>query len=59
MIDSIMLEKGGDDSISSIDGWTTTLEEDKTMQTLAEDDLTLKKILDFRVKIKEAYKTEE
>jgi hypothetical protein len=57
-IDSIMLGKGGDDSIASQDGWTTTLEEDKLMQSLAEDDPTLKKILDFRVKLKEAYKTE-
>ena len=59
MIDSIMLGKGGDDCITSVDGWTTTLEEDQTMQSLAADDPTLSKILNFRVRLKESYKTEE
>jgi hypothetical protein len=54
-IDKFMLKKGGDDCIASLDGWTTTLDEDKTMLPMAEDDATLKKILTFRIKLKEAY----
>lgn len=59
-IDSLMLEKGGDDAITSPDGWTTTLQEDKTMlDMLAEEDDengVLQKILTFRIKLKESYK---
>lgn len=57
-IDELMLDKGGDDVIMSLDGWTTTLEEDKDMLlSIAEedDDATLRKILNFRIKLKEAY----
>lgn len=57
-IDKLMLKKGGDDSIDSLDGWTTTLEEDKAMLAMAEDDETLKKILTFRIKLKESYSTD-
>jgi len=55
-IDSIMLEKGGDDAIKSLDGWTTTLEEDKTMFEMSKDDPVLQKILRFRIRLKESYK---
>ena len=55
-IDSIMLEKGGDDTITTLDGWTTTLEEDKTMLEMAKDDPVLQKILQFRIRLKESYK---
>ena len=54
-IDPFMLKKGGDDSITSLDGWTTTLDEDKAMLSMAEGDDTLKKILNFRIRLKEAY----
>jgi hypothetical protein len=54
-IDQFMLKKGGDDCITSLDGWTTTLEEDKAMLPMAEDDDTLKKILKFRIQMKESY----
>lgn len=54
-IDKFMLKKGGDDVIASLDGWTTTLDEDKSMLSMVEDEATLKKILTFRIKLKEAY----
>ena len=55
-VDEFMLQKGGDECISSLDGWTTTLEEDETMLPMAADDPTLTKILNFRIKLKKAYK---
>lgn len=51
-IDEMMLKKGGDDTIAGLDGWTTTLEEDKTMVEMAEDDPVLQKILKFRIRLK-------
>jgi len=54
-IDELMLKKGGDDTIGSLDGWTTTLEEDKTMVEMAKDDPVLQKILKFRIRLKESY----
>jgi hypothetical protein len=54
-IDEFMLKKGGDECITSLDGWTTTLEEDETMLSMAEDDETLKKILSLRIRLKESY----
>lgn len=53
-IDEMMLKKGGDDTITSLDGWTTTLEEDKTMVEMAKDDPVLQKILSFRIRLKES-----
>jgi SET domain len=58
-VDSFLLRKGGDDTISSLDGWTTTLEEDQSMLKMMEeeaDNAALKKILEFRSNIKTAYK---
>jgi len=58
-IDEFMLKKGGDEAITSLDGWTTTLDEDKTMLSMvedSEDDSTLRKILQFRIRLKESYK---
>lgn len=55
-IDAIMLEKGGDDTIISLDGWTTTLEEDNAMLEMSKDDPLLQKILRFRIRLKESYK---
>ena len=54
-IDALMLKKGGDDTIVGLDGWTTTLEEDKTMVEMAKDDPILQKILQFRIRLKESY----
>lgn len=54
-IDTMMLKKGGDDTISGLDGWTTTLEEDKTMANMCKDDPVLSKILQFRIRLKESY----
>ena len=54
-IDGLMLQKGGDDTISDLSGWTTTLEEDKTMVEMAKDDPILQKILQFRIRLKESY----
>ena len=59
-IDALMLKKGGDDAIASIDGWSTTLEEDRAMlEMTSEDDVNLRKILSFRIKLKESYQEEE
>ena len=57
-VDTVMLRKGGDDCISNLDGWTTTLEEDQKMLEMVKDDSSnpLTKILGFRAKLKEAYK---
>lgn len=55
-IDQFMLKKGGDDAITTLDGWTTTLEEDQRMLKMADDENTLKKILNFRIRLKESYK---
>mmetsp|Transcript_43842 Transcript_43842/g.91229 ORF Transcript_43842/g.91229 Transcript_43842/m.91229 type:complete len:387 (-) Transcript_43842:200-1360(-) len=54
-IDPLMLQKGGDDTISDPSGWTTTLEEDKTVIEMAKDDPILQKILQFRIRMKESY----
>ena len=57
-IDAFMLKKGGDGCIESLDGWTTTLEEDELMLEEIGDDMdaaTLKSILSFRVRLKRAY----
>lgn len=56
-VDNFMLKKGGEGAITSLDGWTTTLEEDQTMAKMmeGEEDSPLKKILAFRTKLKESY----
>jgi len=59
-VDSWLLtKKDGDDMIANLDDWTTTLEEDRRMIKMmeGEPDGPLKKILAFRTKMKEAYKT--
>lgn len=52
-IDALLLQKGDDDCIVTPDGWTTTLEEDQLM--LPEAEGTLRDILAFRVRLKQAY----
>jgi len=54
-IDKLMLSKGGDDTIESVNDWTTSLEEDKTMLEMAKEDPVLKMILQFRIRLKESY----
>ena len=54
-IDEFMLKKGGDECITSLNDWTTTLEEDQAMLAMAKDDATLEKILKFRIRLKESY----
>ena len=54
-IDKRMLGKGGNDCITSAEEWTTSLEEDYSMLSMTGDDATLRKILSFRIKLKEAY----
>jgi len=54
--DTFMLKKGGEDCIESVEGWSTTLEEDETM--LMEDSgLTpnMRKVLQLRCRLKRAY----
>jgi hypothetical protein len=58
-IDGFMLKKGGDECITSLAGWTTTLDEDKAMLSMSEDDNTLQKILSFRIRLKESYNSAE
>jgi len=59
-IDRYMLEKGGEDCIESLDGWTTTREEDKSLLSMLSsedqgDTSTLEKIMSFRIRLKESY----
>jgi SET domain len=65
-IDTLMLKKGGNDCLNSINDWTTALQEDERMLEMIssphnddDDDDTatvnLKKILAFRIKLKQAY----
>ena len=54
-IDALMIQKGGDDTITELESWTTTLEEDRTMLEMAENDPILQKILQFRIRLKESY----
>ena len=59
--DEFMLKKGGDDCIGSADLWTTTVEEDEAMLSMAEGDTdaeNLRKILQFRVRLKRSYPSE-
>ena len=51
-VDKLMLNKGGDDTLTK-EAWTTTLEEDQAM--LQEADGRLKTILEFRARLKQAY----
>jgi len=62
IFDEFMLKKGGDDCIASVDDWTTTLEEDKTMLSMTEGDAdaeNLRKILQFRIQMKKSYPKEK
>ena len=54
-IDALMLQKGGDDTITDLDGWSTTLEEDKLIVEMAKDDPVVQKSLQFRIRLKESY----
>ena len=57
-VDSYMLKKGGDD-VLQLHEWSTTLEEDRKMlEMLSDDDVNLRKILNFRIRLKEAYSNE-
>jgi hypothetical protein len=53
-----MLKKGGDDTITNLQGWTTSIDEDKAMLDMigtTEEDACLRKILNFRIRLKESY----
>ena len=57
-VDAFMLKKGGDDVITNLNDWTTTLEEDKAMLAMLQDggdNETLQKILKFRIRLKESH----
>ena len=54
-LDTYMLRKGGDDCLTSLADWTTTIDEDKSVLEMASDEPNLQKILKFRIKLKEAY----
>jgi hypothetical protein len=53
--DSLLLKKGGDDCIESLDGWNTTLEEDE--KQLADGGVSgnMVSVLRFRTKLKRSY----
>lgn len=53
-IDAMMLKKGGDDVIES-DGWSTTLEEDENALKSSTLSSAMRKILQFRCKMKSSY----
>mmetsp|Transcript_2435 Transcript_2435/g.2631 ORF Transcript_2435/g.2631 Transcript_2435/m.2631 type:complete len:417 (-) Transcript_2435:257-1507(-) len=54
--DKFMLKKGGEDCIESLEGWSTTLEEDETA-LLEDSGLTanMRKVLQLRCQLKRAY----
>lgn len=56
-IDVMMLKTGGDDCIESVDGWSTTLEEDKAQ--LAEATGNMINVLKLRMKLKQSYPSED
>ncbi|KAI2498815.1 hypothetical protein MHU86_15668 [Fragilaria crotonensis] len=54
-MDALMLKKGGDDTLTTLDAWSTTLEEDETMlQDVGVDGGRLRTILEFRARMKKA-----
>jgi len=54
-IDALMLKRGGDECIESLDGWSTTLEEDK--EALKSNNLSdsMMKVLELRCALKASY----
>jgi len=56
-IDSLLLRKGGEDCIESLDGWSTTLEEDEAQLLQATGNMV--NILKLRIKLKRAYSIEK
>lgn len=54
-MDALMLKKGGDDTLTTLDAWSTTLEEDEIMlQDIGVDGGRLRTILEFRARMKKA-----
>lgn len=54
-VDALMLKKGGDDTLATLDAWSTTLEEDEIMlQQVGVDQGRLRTILEFRARMKKA-----
>lgn len=54
-MDALMLKKGGDDTLTTLDAWSATLEEDETMlQDVGVDGGRLRTILEFRARMKKA-----
>lgn len=63
-MDRFMLKKGGDDCLAAPSDWTTSLEDDRAMLKLLEENneennKVLRQILFFRVQLKESYSSEE
>lgn len=54
-IDRVMLKKGGEGVISDLEGWSTTLKEDLQMYEDNRLGENMKRVLEFRIKIKKAY----
>ena len=57
-IDTMMLKKGGDGVIEGLDGWSTTLEEDQNALQSSTLSSNMKKVLQFRCKMKLSYPME-
>ncbi len=55
-IDALLLRKGGEDCIDSLDGWSTTLEEDKAK--LSEATGNMVNALKLRIKLKQSYSSD-
>lgn len=55
-IDSLLLKKGGEDCIESLDGWSTTLDEDEAQLSQATGNMI--NVLKLRTKLKRAYSTD-
>lgn len=56
--DTLLLKRGGDDCIASLDGWSTTLEDDE-QQLAAGVSGNMGSVLRFRAKMKRSYPSEE
>ena len=54
-VDALMLKKGGDDTLATLDAWSTTLEEDELMlEQVGFGEGRLRTILEFRARMKKA-----
>lgn len=56
--DAMLLRKGGEDCIESLDGWSTTLEEDEAALAGSGDLGNMENVLKLRIALKRSYSSE-